>query len=425
MRSAVDCVRSRVGGGGLVHAPGRALVLVLLSFGVAVAPASGAGSAGARRETAAGVKVIALAGGLYHSLALTSSGSVFAWGWNMTGQLGNGSIIGSDVPVKVRLPGGTRAIAVAAGFAHSVALTSKGAALTWGKNNGGELGNGTNTDSAVVVKANLPAGTKVTAVAASEHNLALTSTGALIAWGEGQFGELGNGGTGSSSAPVNVSLPTGTKVTAVAVGAWHSLALTSTGRVLAWGFNKDGELGDGNRTNTDAPVAVKLPAGTKVVAVAAAGFLSLALTSTGAVLAWGYNGDGELGDGNRKSSDVPVKVKLPPHTKVTSIAAGGYLSEVGAYVGGPGHGLALTSTGAVLAWGYNGNGELGNGSTKNSEVPVKVKLPGPVKAVAAGTLQSMALTRSGAVLAWGGNNFGQLGDGNYAASDVPVRVNVP
>jgi Regulator of chromosome condensation (RCC1) repeat len=398
-------------------------VLVLLSLGVAAA--SGAGSAGASRETAAGAKVVALAGGLYHSLALTSSGSVFAWGWNMTGQLGNGSIIGSDVPVKVRLPGGTRATALAAGFAHSVALTSSGAALTWGKNYGGELGNGTNADSAGPARANLPAGTKLTAVAASEHNLALTKTGALIAWGEGQFGELGNGGTGSSATPVSVSLPAGTKVTAVAVGAWHSLALTSTGKVLAWGFNMDGELGDGNRTNTDVPVAVKLPAGTKVVAVAAAGFLSMALTSTGTVLAWGYNGDGELGNGTKRSSDVPVRVKLPPHTKVTKIAAGGYLSEVGAYVGGPGHGLALTSSGTVLAWGYNGNGELGNGTTTNSAVPVKVKLPGPAKAVAAGTLQSLALTRSGAVLAWGGNNFGQLGDGNYAASDVPVHVNVP
>jgi alpha-tubulin suppressor-like RCC1 family protein len=122
---------------------------------------------------------------------------------------------------------------------------------------------------------------------------------------------------------------------------------------------------------------------------------------------------------------VPVKVKLPPHTKVTSIAAGGYLSEVGAYVAGPGHGLARTSTGTVLAWGYNADGELGNGSTKNSAVPVKVKLPGQVKAIAAGTLQSLALTSSGAVLAWGGNNFGQLGDGSYAPSDVPVRVNVP
>src|SRR5579864_6550662 len=123
MRSAALRVRSRLRGGGkgLLAAPWRALAIVALALGVVVAPASGAGSAGAKRGTTADAKVIAVAGGLYHSLALTSSGSVFAWGWNMTGQLGNGTIIGSDVPVAVRLPSGTRATAVAAGFAHSVA----------------------------------------------------------------------------------------------------------------------------------------------------------------------------------------------------------------------------------------------------------------------------------------------------------------
>ncbi len=117
---------------------------------------------------------------------------------------------------------------------------------------------------------------------------------------------------------MNVSLPAGTKVTAVAAGALHSLALTSTGAVLAWGYNADGELGDGSTTNSDVPVKVKLPAGTKVTAVAAGGYYSLALTSTGAVFAWGYNADGELGDGSRANSDVPVKVKLPAGRKVTA-----------------------------------------------------------------------------------------------------------
>ena len=148
------------------------------------------------------------------------------------------------------------------------------------------------------VHVNIPAGTKVTAIAAGgEHNLAVTSTGAVLAWGYGASGQLGNGGTGSSSTPVGVTLPTGTTVTAVAAGALHSLALTSTGAVLAWGDNGEGELGDGSKTNSDVPVKVKLPAGTKVIAVAAGGYYSLALTSSGTVLAWGYNADGELGDG--------------------------------------------------------------------------------------------------------------------------------
>ena len=226
---------------------------------------------------------------------------------------------------------------------------------------------------------------------------------------------------------MTVTLPTGTKVAAVAVGALHSLALTSTGTVFAWGYNADGELGDGGTANSDVPVKVKLPAGTKVTAIAAGGYNSLALTSTGTVFAWGYNADGELGDGGTAKSNVPVKVKLPAGKKVTAIAAGGSLTGVGVIVAGPAHSVAVTSTGSVFAWGHNADGELGDGGTANSAVPVKVKLPAGTKVtgVAAGELHTLAVTSSGTVFAWGGNNFGQLGDGSYAVSDVPVKVYPP
>ena len=303
------------------------------------------------------------------------------------------------MPVRVRLPRGTKVTAVSAGFADSVALTSSGSVLAWGKNYNGDLANGSTTDSVVPVRAALPAGTKVTAVAAGgDNNLAVTSTGA-VAWASNDYGQLGNGGTEPTVPPVPVTLPAGTQVIAVAAGAVHSLALTSTGAVLAWGYNADGELGDRNRTNSDVPVKVKLPGGTKVIAVAAGGYFSLALASTGAVYAWGYNADGELGRGNGTGSDLPVKVKCLGR-KVTAVAAGGNLFGVGGTIAGPGHSLAVTSTGAVYAWGYNADGELGNGSTKNSLVPVKVKLPaGKATAVAAGQLQSLAVTSTGAVYA--------------------------
>ena len=360
-----------------VRAPAWALVLVLLSLGLPATPASGAGSAGLTRETSLAVKVTAVAGGLYHSLALSSKGVVFAWGWNVTGQLCNGNATGSDVPLRLGLLGGRKVTAIAGGFAHSLAVTSTGAVFNCGKNDDGELGDGGTTDSDVPVKVNLPAGTKVTAVVAGAgQSLAVTSTGGVLAWGLNLYGALGNGSMGGSSdVPVNVTLPAGTKVTAVAAGALHSLAVTSTGAVLAWGFNTDGELGDGGTAN----------------------------------------------------SDVPVRAKLPAGTKVTAVAAGGPLYGVGAYIAGPGHSLAVTSGGKVFAWGYNTDGELGDDGTANSDVPVKVRLTADAKvtAVAAGELQSLAVTSNGAVLAWGGNNFGQLGDGNYKGSDVPVRVNLP
>ncbi len=412
----------------LVNGDAEAGPAPLMLPGAAWAATRSAAPIGAAGAASSAVKVTAVAGGLYHGLALSSSGAVFAWGWNITGQLCNGSTDGSDMPVKARLPGGTKVTGLAAGFAHSLAVTSTGAVLACGKNYNGDLGDGTATDSEVPVRVRLPAGTKVSAVAAgADHNLAVTSTGTVLAWGLGNEGQLGNGGTGSSAVPVSVSLPADTKATAVAAGSQFSLALTSSGTVFAWGYNVDGELGDGTKTNSDVPVQVKLPTGTRVIAVAAGGYDSLALTSTGAVLAWGYNTDGELGDGGTANSDVPVKVKLPAGTKVSAVAAGGPLTGVGVTTAGPGHSLAVTSTGAVLAWGYNTDGELGDGGTANSDVPVKAKLPAGTKvsAVAAGELHSLAVTLTGAVLAWGGNNFGQLGDGSYAGSDGSVKVKLP
>src|SRR5450756_2229802 len=219
---------------------------------------------------------------------------------------------------------------------------SPGSAWAWGYNVYGQLGNGTTTNSSTPVA--VTNGTSVTAIAGgASHSLALTSTGQVLAWGDNAYGELGNASITNSTTPVAVSLPSGTTVTAIAAGYNHSLALTSSGQVLAWGYNGDGELGTGNgTTNSSIPVAVSLPSGTTVTAIAGGGRHSLALTSTGQVLAWGYNGYGGLGNGTIFQNNTPVAVSLPSGTTVTAIAGGFF------------HSLALTSAGQVLAWGYNG-----------------------------------------------------------------------
>src|SRR5450756_1827138 len=368
-----------------------------------------------------GTTVTAIAGGGYHSLALTPSGQMLAWGYNCHGQLGNGTTADSSIPVAVSLPSGTTVIAIAGGGQHSLALTSSGQVLAWGFNYSGQLGNGTTSTTgcfciSTPVAVSLASGTTVTAIAGGEyHNLALTSTGQVLAWGYNGYGQLGNGTTTNSSTPVAVSLPSGTTVTAIAGGTHHSLALTSTGQVLAWGYNTDGELGSGTTTNSSAPVAVSLPSGTTVTAIAGGTHHSLALTSTGQVLAWGSNAYGQLGNGTTTQSSTPVAVSLPSGTTVTAIAAGSA------------HSLALTSTGQVLAWGYNTDGELGNGTTTNSSTPVAVSLPSgtTVTAIAGGTQHSLALSSTGQVLAWGSNAYGQLGNGTTTQSSTPVAVSLP
>jgi alpha-tubulin suppressor-like RCC1 family protein len=381
----------------------------------------GAGSHGRLRRLAATLVGVALVGGVLSlplatpAGAATPGGSVLAWGYNHQGQLGNGTTAGSTTPVAASL-NGTTITAVSAGGLHSLALTSTGSALAWGYNSNGQLGDGTNTGSTTPVAVSLN-GTTVTAVSAGRvHSLALTSAKSVLAWGYNGYGQLGDGTNNDSTTPVAVSL-NGTTVTAVSAGNDFSLALTSTGSVLAWGKNQNGELGDGTNNDSTTPVAVHLPADTTVTAVDAGNDFSLALTSTGSVLAWGYNGSGQLGNATNTDSSTPVAVHLPADTTVTAIS------------GGAAHSLALTSTGSALAWGRNQNGELGSATTGQfgSSTPVAVSLPADttVTAISGGGFFSLALTSTGSVLAWGWNADGELGNNSTTGSTTPVAVSLP
>jgi alpha-tubulin suppressor-like RCC1 family protein len=362
---------------------------------------------------AAGGAATAASGGAGRPQTAAVGGSLRAWGDNSSGQLGDGTTTNSDTPVKVQLPPGTRITSMRAGCAHTVALTTTGHVLAWGANGDGQLGDGTTTNSPTPVTVKLPQGTTIKAIRAGcFHSLALTTTGRVLAWGFNGQGELGNGSTLSSDIPVMVKLPQGTTVQAISAGSGHNLALTTTGHILAWGFNGEGELGDGTTTNSDTPVKVMVPTRITVTRIAAGEGHSLAGTSTGKALAWGDNTDGALGDGTTTSRLTPVRVKLPVGTKIRTLS------------GGCAHSLALTATGQVLAWGDNSVGALGDGTTTNSAIPVRVKLPNgtEVTTVAAGCEHSLALTATGQLLAWGYNGQGELGDGTTTNSDLPVGV---
>jgi alpha-tubulin suppressor-like RCC1 family protein len=173
-------------------------------------------------------------------------------------------------------------------------------------------------------------------------------------------------------------------VTSIAAGGEHSLALTSTGRVLAWGDNEFGQLGDGTTVERDTPVRITMPSSVKkVTKLIGGGVFSLALTGAGHLLAWGSNAFGELGDGTFIDHRLPAPVLLGS-TTVTSVVAGGL------------HVLARTSNGGILAWGENSFGELGNNSNTNSDVPITPDIPvGTVVAVGSGSssFSSFAIMR--------------------------------
>jgi hypothetical protein len=255
------------------------------------------------------------------------------------------------------------------------------------------------------------------------HSLALKSDGTVWAWGNNFDGELGNGTTTTTGCecietPVQVIFAPGVTITAIAGGGFHSLALDSNGVVWAWGYGGDGQLGNGTMgvggvTSDDSSVPVP-SAMTNATAIAGGYFHSVALKSDGTVWTWGYNSSGELGNGTTVNSSIPVQVS--GLTGVTAIAAGrGELGD---------HSLALKSDGTVWAWGNNDWGQLGDGLDfgHNSSVPVQVSGLTGVTAIAAGGHHSMALKSDATAWAWGENEFGQLGDGSATERDTPVQV---
>jgi alpha-tubulin suppressor-like RCC1 family protein len=279
-------------------------------------------------------------------------------------------------------------------------------AKAWGFNGDGELGNGTKTESAVPVAVSKLSGVKAVS-AGNRHGLALLENGTVMAWGANGQGQLGDGTTTKSAVPVAVS---GLKeVTAIAAGGDYSLALLKGGTVKAWGTNEAGELGNGTETNSTVPVAVSGLSEVTAISAPGSGDFSLALLKDGTVKAWGINQFGQLGDGSTGGSSL-VPVAVSGLSEVTAISAGGA------------HGLALLKDGTVKAWGYNVAGQLGNGSTKDSNLPVAVKALTAVKAIAAGGNHGLALLENGTLMAWGDNERGALGDGTFTGPETCGEV---
>ena len=356
--------------------------------------------------------------------------NVWAWGENASGQLGNGSTVNSSVPVAVLRSGvlaGKTVIAVAAGNDHSVALCSDGTLAAWGFGSNGELGNNSTVNSSVPVLvsvAGVLAGKSVTAIAVgNNHAVALCSDGSLAAWGFNVDGRLGNGSTVNSSVPVAVlrsGVLAGKTVTKIAAGAGHTLVLCSDGTLAAWGYNPNGQVGNNSMTTTQVPVLVNqsgVLAGKTVIAIAAGDSHSLVICSDGTLAAWGRNDKGQLGNGSTTDSAMPVLVNR------SGVLEG---KTVTAMAGGGLHTVAVCSDGTLAAWGDNTTGQLGNNSIDNSSVPVQVLVPPfaahlPV-AVGGGNDHSLALCSDGTLVAWGANTHGQLGSGNTTASLIPVLV---
>ncbi len=307
---------------------------------------------------------VAISLGGAHTCALTNLGSVSCWGSNSEGQVGNSSA-GSetDAPLPVLgLPSGV--IAVSAGDNHSCALTRAGTVWCWGSNGSGQLGDGAVTSNPQAVPTavvGLPTDDPVVAIAAGlDFTLALTTTGHVFSWGGNVYGDLGDNSTARSALPVEIPLD---GVKAIVAGDDHACVLLAGGTVECWGYNGDYELGvvtSGPQSYVPIPVSSLLPPGN--IAVTAGKDSSCALSNTGATWCWGGNYYGELGRGSIGSvSSVPMEV--------STLGAG-----VTAVTAGQNAACALTTAGMVQCWGSDNAGQLGDGdptyATQSTPVPI-------------------------------------------------------
>jgi len=369
-----------------------------------------------------------IASGASFTLTLRTDGTVWAWGSNSDGQLGNASYSDSLSPVRVKGVGGsvylTDVISVAASGSSSYALKSDGSVWAWGNNGSAQLGDGSYTKSPYPIQVQTLTGV-VSISAGRYHCLALRNDGTVWAWGYNGNGQLGDNTTFTRTTPVQVLGASGSGylsgISAVSAGgcqSLHSLALASDGTTWGWGYNGDGSLGDGSWNQCETPVQTSGP--TSVIHISGGASFSILLKSDNSVWACGSRSYGECGDGTYSSQSINIPKKIDSFTGITIMSAGDF------------HSIALRSDGTVWAWGYNANGQLGMGNTANRCTPGMV---GPalehqglasfdgVTMVVAGLQSSFALKSDQTMWAWGYDGGGKLGIGSSSGNSLnPVQV---
>lgn len=366
--------------------------------------------------------VATIAAGFHHSLALTSSGKLFAFGDNGYYQLGDQTKTDSSTPKLIADSLGEKEItSIATGQNHVLAINSSGALYGWGSNSSYQLGNGTTTDIELpTLLAETLGGNTISSVACGYyHSFAITSTGELYAWGNNWVSQIGDGTSDDKPSPTLIASTLGGETIAKAAGGHiNSLALTSSGKLYAWGDNSWGQIGIGRQYGSyKTPTFIASTLGGNTITSISLGFRHcLALTSTGSVYSWGRNDYGQLGIGNYYEYV----------TSPTLISASAFNNEaVIAISAGDNHSLALTSTGKVYSFGYNNSGQLGDGGNVTYFTPhLSFSTVGgaSVATITAGYCHGLCISSAHKLYSWGGNGCGELGIGTTTLSRSPVKV---
>ena len=338
-----------------------------------------------------GGAIAAISVGATHSMVLKTNGSLWAWGNNENGQLGDGD----DWD------------AISAGRSHTVALKNDGSLWAWGHNLNGQLGDGSTTDRTSPVQIGND-NDWVAISAGYYHTVALKNDGSLWAWGGNGYGQMGFGPSTGSNAPIRVD--SGNDWKAISAGGGHTVALKNDGSFWAWGWNGNGQLGDDSNKNRDNPVQIGND--NNWVAISAGYYHTVALKNDGSLWAWGNNEKGQLGVG--RTADDPGKRNIP--LRIGADANWAAISTFGS------HSMAIRQDGSLWAWGWNEHGQLGDSTTLDRNAPVRIGENNDWSEIAAGIDHSLALKTDGSLWAWGNNENGQLGDGMSDGCVLPAEI---
>jgi uncharacterized repeat protein (TIGR02543 family) len=318
-------------------------------------------------------------------------------------------------------------IQISVGDSHSLALMTSGRVFSWGLNNYGQLGDGTSTNKGtptMVVFNNLQNGESINSVSAGEnHSLAVTTTGRVFSWGLNNYGQLGDGTSTNKGTPTMVvfnNLQNGESINSVSAGDRHSLAVTTNGRVSSWGWNAAGQLGDGTNTQRNLPIIITisgLQIGETILSVNAGYVKSHAVTTNGRVFAWGFNGSGQLGDGTEIDKNIPIQISFNGLHNEENIKS--IKSNMNNAT------IAITSNGRIYSWGFNGNGQLGHGNTTTQFTPTIISFPNlqgeeKIESFDLGSYHSIAITTYGRLYSAGFNGEGQLGNGVISNTETLI-----